>query len=184
MVWLLHKLWLSKLFHCEHCVLLYSISQKWTESPANIYMAQRALDHPAKTGLEQEREMERESDCELESMWEKKISVYVTVKGHLCISKWVKALLLSSAFQTVQIDIQKYNWWISIKSVCMTRREHQSSTVSWDMKVKTASTEINPQSVSCTCKGLFLQSRTHKERSEQHEVSYPLYLKLFNALRA
>lgn len=89
----------------EHGVLCYSISQKNVQkSPTNIYMAQRALDHSAKTGLERGIEMEREADCELESTRNKKISVYVAVKGHLCIANWLKALLL---LQTVQIGIQK-----------------------------------------------------------------------------
>lgn len=73
-------------------------------SPANIYMAQRALDHSAKTGLERGIEMEREADCELESTRKKKIVVDVAVTGHLCIANWLKASLL---LQTVQIGIQK-----------------------------------------------------------------------------
>lgn len=48
--------------------------------------------------------MEREADCEPESTRENKISVYVAVKGHLCIANWLKASLL---LQTVQISIRK-----------------------------------------------------------------------------
>lgn len=37
---------------------------------------------------------------------------------------------------------------------------------------------------SVVCKCLFLQRGTHNERPGQCTESYPLYLKLFNALRA